>query len=91
MEQQGQPFDYLLYATITSGTTHENKDYQRDYLLTMEMINVKTGQYDKQAARSRKGYHHSRVGQLVRPVQRKARRLAALLQRWADRSRQHVP
>ena len=61
MEQAGQPFDFLLYATITSGTTHSNKDYQRDYLLTLEMIHVKTGQYDKQAASLSKGYHHSRV------------------------------
>lgn len=60
MEQQGQPFDALLYATITSGTTRENKDYQRDYVLTLEMIDVQTGQYDKQAATLSKGYYHSR-------------------------------
>ena len=72
MEQQGQPFDYLLYATITSGTTHENKDTQRDYLLTMEMIHVRTGEYDKQAAELSKGYHHSRVGRFwgIGPLQR---------------------
>lgn len=64
MEQQGQPFDYLLYATITSGTTRENKDYQRDYLLTMEMIDVHSGRYDKQAATLSKGYYHSRLGRL---------------------------
>ena len=51
LEQQGQPFDFLLYATITSGTTRENKDYQRDYLLTMELVDVHNGQYDKQSAR----------------------------------------
>ncbi len=29
MEQQGQTFDFLLlYATLTSGTTRENKDYR---------------------------------------------------------------
>src|SRR5438477_2106312 len=33
MEKQGQPFDYLLYATLTSGTTRENKNFERDYLL----------------------------------------------------------
>lgn len=59
MEQQGQPFDYLLYAKLTSGTTRENKDYQRDYLLTMELINVQNGQQDKQSATISKGYHHS--------------------------------
>jgi hypothetical protein len=66
MEQQGQPFDYLLYATITSGTTRENKDYQRDYLLTMELIDVHTGQYDKQSASLSKGYYHSRLSRFVK-------------------------
>jgi len=60
MEQQSQPFDALLYATITSGTTRENKDYQRDYLLTLEMVDIHTGAYDKQAATISKGYYHSR-------------------------------
>lgn len=59
LEQQGQPFDYLLYATLTSGTTRENKDYQRDYLLTLELVDVRNGQYDKQSATISKGYHHS--------------------------------
>jgi hypothetical protein len=59
MEQQGQPFDFLLYATITSGTTRENKEYQRDYLLTLELINVVDGTQDKQAATISKGYYHS--------------------------------
>jgi hypothetical protein len=61
LEQQGQPVDYLLYATITSGTTRSNKDYQRDYLLTLEMINVNTGHYDKESAELRKGYQVSQV------------------------------
>jgi hypothetical protein len=59
MEQQGQPFDFLLYATLTSGTTRDNKNYQRDYLLTMEMVNVRTGEYDKQSATLTKGYHQT--------------------------------
>ncbi len=62
MEQQGQPFDFLLYATLTSGTTRENQNFQRDYLLTMEMVNVRTGQYDKQSATLTKDYHQTRVG-----------------------------
>lgn len=59
MEQQGQPFDYLLFAKLTSGTTRENKDYQRDYMLTLELIDVQTGEQDKQSATLSKGYHHS--------------------------------
>jgi hypothetical protein len=59
MEQQGQPFDYLLFAKLTSGTTRENKDYQRDYLLTLELVDIRNGQQDKQSASISKGYHHS--------------------------------
>jgi hypothetical protein len=62
MEQMGQPFDYLLYATITSGTTENNHSYQRDYLLTLELVNVRTGEFDKQSAQVRKGYHRTSLG-----------------------------
>lgn len=62
LEQQGQPIDYLLYATITSGTTQQNRDYQRDYVLTLELVEVGNGTYDKQSAELSKGYHHSRLG-----------------------------
>lgn len=62
LQQQGQPFDYLLYARLTSGTTQNNHDYQRDYLLTLELVNVHTGQYDKESAKIRKGYHTTRAG-----------------------------
>jgi hypothetical protein len=64
MEQQGQPFDYMLYAILTSGTTRENKNYQRDYVLTLELVNVQTGEYDKQSAELSKGYHQTRLGRL---------------------------
>jgi hypothetical protein len=59
MAQQGQPFEYLLFAKLTSGTTHENRDYQRDYLLTLELVDIRTGAQDKQSATLSKGYHHS--------------------------------
>lgn len=62
LEQQGQPFDYMLYATITSGTTQDNAEYQRDYLLTLELLNIQTGEYDKESAKVRKGYYKSRLG-----------------------------
>ena len=60
-EREGEPIDYLLYATLTSGTTRENRDYERSYRLTMELIDVRTGNYDKQSADLVKGYHHSRL------------------------------
>jgi hypothetical protein len=62
LERQGQPVDYLLYATLTSGTTKRNNSTQRDYLLTLELVNVNTGVASKQSAEIRKGYHKSRVG-----------------------------
>jgi hypothetical protein len=59
-----QPFDYLLFAKITSGTTESNKDYQRDYLLTLELVNVESGDSDKESAELRKGYFKSAIGKL---------------------------
>ncbi len=57
LEQQGQPVDCLLFAKLTSGTTAAGKDVQRDYMLTLEVINVQTGDYDKESALLRKHYH----------------------------------
>jgi len=65
MEQQQTSFDYLLFAKITSGTTRENKDYQRDYLLTLELIDIRTGDHDKQSATISKGYHHSWISRTL--------------------------
>ena len=60
--RQGTPVDYLLFGTITSGTTDRNKSTQRDYLLTLEMVNLQTGDFIKESAKIRKGYHKSRAG-----------------------------
>jgi hypothetical protein len=63
MEKLDHPFDYLLFATVTSGTTVKNdKDYQRDYLLTLELIDIETGHADKDSAEIRKGYHKNKLG-----------------------------
>ncbi|MGA2035191.1 MAG: penicillin-binding protein activator LpoB [Thermoguttaceae bacterium] len=59
MEQMGQPFDYLLYATVTSGTTRDNKDYQKNYLLTLEMVSLRDGHYEKESAEIVKQYNVS--------------------------------
>lgn len=64
MEQFEQPFDYLLYATVTSGTTTSNHDYQRDYLLTLELIDIRNGKATKESADLRKGYHKSALGKV---------------------------
>ncbi|WP_315854991.1 penicillin-binding protein activator LpoB [Stieleria varia] len=60
--RNGTPVDYLLYATITSGTTERNKTSQRDYVLTLEMINIHTGDFMKESATIRKGYSKTRAG-----------------------------
>ncbi|MCM2372495.1 penicillin-binding protein activator LpoB [Aporhodopirellula aestuarii] len=60
--RQGTPVDYLLYATITTGTTERNKSTQRDYVLTLEMVNLHSGDYIKESAKIRKGYHKTRAG-----------------------------
>lgn len=61
MESQGAPFDYLLFAKITSGTTRNNDATQKDYLLTLELVNIQTGTPDKESASIRKGYRKSRL------------------------------
>ncbi|TWU37041.1 penicillin-binding protein activator LpoB [Novipirellula artificiosorum] len=58
----GTPVDYLLYATITSGTTDRNSSSQRDYVLTLEMVNLNTGDFLKESAKIRKGYSKARTG-----------------------------
>ena len=60
--RQGMPIDTLMYATITSGTTDRNNSTQRDYLLTLEMVNLHNGEYVKESAKIRKGYHKTRAG-----------------------------
>ena len=59
MEQMQQPFDFVLYAKVTSGTTRSNANYQREYLLTLEMVNVHNGQYAKESATIVKKYNVS--------------------------------
>lgn len=66
MEEMNQPFDFLLYAKLTSGTTQQNSDYQRDYLLTLEMVNIHNGEYTKESAKLRKGYHKSWFGKMFK-------------------------
>ena len=62
LERVDQPFDYLLFASITSGTTNSNGDYQRDYLLTLELLDIHTGESQKDSAMLRKGYHKGFFG-----------------------------
>ncbi|MEO8268086.1 MAG: penicillin-binding protein activator LpoB [Aureliella sp.] len=65
LQREGQPVDYLLYATLTSGTTERNKSSQRDYMLTLELVDTRTGFYTKEQAEISKGYHKSPLGKLA--------------------------
>lgn len=65
LQRQGQPIDYLLYATLTSGTTERNSSSQRNYLLTLEIVDTRSGTYRKEQAEIRKGYHKSPLGKLA--------------------------
>ena len=62
LQRDGQPVDYLLYAKLTSGSTERNSSTQRDYLLTLELIDTRTGSFTKEQATIRKGYHTSYLG-----------------------------
>lgn len=64
LERADRPFDYLLFARVTSGTTDVNGDYQRDYQLTLELLDIHTGDGMKESANLRKGYHQSYLGRL---------------------------
>jgi len=65
MEQEHEPIDYVLYATINSGTTRNNKkDSQVDYLFTLQIVNLETGKSEEESAKIRKGYHKSKLGAL---------------------------
>jgi hypothetical protein len=60
MESGGNPFDYLLFATVTSGTTvGTGSNSQKEYMLTLELVNMQSGTPDKESATLRKAYHKS--------------------------------
>lgn len=65
LQREGQPVDYLLYAKLTSGSTERNKSSQRDYWLTLELINTHNADSISEQASIRKGYHASYLGKAV--------------------------
>ncbi len=57
LRQEGQDPDYLLWAVYTTLSTSGEKERQRDYLLTLELIDAKTGRLmQKESAKVRKAY-----------------------------------
>ena len=64
MGQGGTPVDYLLFARITSGTTENNRDMQRDYKLTLELIDTQTFVPIIESTPMRKEYNNSVTGKI---------------------------
>ncbi len=61
MEQRNVPFDYFLYARLTSGTTQANTSQQKNYMLSLQLIDIHSGiEVSRASATIRKGYHKSR-------------------------------
>ena len=57
-------FDYMLFAKLTSGTTRDNADMQRDYMLTLNLIDVNTFQEIKESEPISKEYLKSLRGKV---------------------------
>ena len=64
MGRDGTPVDYLLFATITSGTTVDNRDKQRDYKLTLELVCTQTFRPMIVSTPMRKEYNNSVMGKI---------------------------
>lgn len=57
LERQGLPIDFLMFPTLTRGTTNAGQGAtQKNYELTLELVNVKTGNSDKVMERIRKEF-----------------------------------
>ncbi len=56
LEANGNPVDFLMYSTFSSGTTTSGRETQRDYLLTIELVDVENGESEKVNADVRKEY-----------------------------------
>ncbi|MDR2438601.1 MAG: penicillin-binding protein activator LpoB [Planctomycetaceae bacterium] len=64
MGRDGTPVDYLLFAKITSGTTEINRDMQRDYKLSLELVNTQTFTQIIESMPMRKEYNRSVKGKI---------------------------
>ena len=64
MGRDGTPVDYLLFGKITSGTTEDNRDMQRDYKLTLDLTNTQTFIPILESTSLRKEYNNSVKGKI---------------------------
>jgi len=56
LETAGNPVEILLFPKLSSGTTTSGNTKQRDYLMTLEMIDVETGWQQNPSTKIRKEY-----------------------------------
>ncbi len=57
LETRGTPVECLLFPKLTRGTTRASRDQtQRNYMLTLELVDVQTGWNDKVSERLRKTF-----------------------------------
>ncbi|MBQ9126897.1 MAG: hypothetical protein IJY15_03960, partial [Thermoguttaceae bacterium] len=53
------PFDYILFAKVTTATTVDNKDSQVKYSLTLDLVNARTGASIRETVSLKKHYTRS--------------------------------
>ncbi|MGQ9589513.1 MAG: penicillin-binding protein activator LpoB [Planctomycetota bacterium] len=56
LEVSKSPADFLLFPKLTSGTTQGEGVRQRNYLLTLDLVDVHTGAFQSVAEKVRKAY-----------------------------------
>lgn len=56
LEAQGSPVEALLFPTLTTGTTFGVNARQRNYLYTLELVDVETGWNEKVSSRVNKSF-----------------------------------
>ena len=53
------PFDYILFAKVTTATTRDNRDSQVKYSLTLDLVNVHTSSSIRETVELKKHYNRS--------------------------------
>lgn len=57
--EMDSPFDYLLFAKVTTATTRDNADSQVKYSLTLDLVNVHSGASMRETVELKKHYNRS--------------------------------
>ena len=57
--QMDSPFDYILFAKVTTATTRDNRDSQVKYKLTLDLVNIYTSSSIVQTVELKKNYDRS--------------------------------